>query len=158
MKGYALCAMCAAAAAALGSGPAAARDVQARDGVEPHRAAFAGAVLRLELGGRRARAPEARLGIGFNDYRRDPAGFLAASGGPRLPLEAGLAGGRLQWFVGGERASQLDRRLGASGSTRKTLFVVGGIAVGAAAAFLLLDGDGDGDDGPCPPGVEVCAQ
>jgi hypothetical protein len=153
MKGYVLCAAC--AAAALAWAPAAARDVQARDGVERHRAAFAGAVLRLELGGRRAKAPQARLGIGFSDYRRDPAGFLAISGGPRLPLEAGLAGGRLQWFVGGERASQLDRRLGA-GSTKKTLLVVGGIAVGAAAAFLLLDGDGD--DGPCPPGVEVCAQ
>lgn len=155
MKGYALCAAC-VAAATLACGPASAQDVQARDGVERHRAAFAGATVRLELGGPRVRrAPQARLGIGFSDYRRDSAGFISPGGGPRLPLQAGLADGRVQWFVGGERASRLDRRLGA-GSTKKTLLVIGGIAVGAAAALLLLDGDGD--DGPCPPGVEVCAQ
>lgn len=153
MKGFAYWTAC-VAAATLGSGPAAAQD--ARGGLEQHRAAFAGATLRLELGGRAAKAPEARLGIGFSDYRRDASGFVAASGGPRLPIEAGLAAGRVQLFIGGERLSRLDRRLGAAGSTKKTLLVVGGIALGAAAAVLLLDGDGD--DNPCPPGVEVCAQ
>ena len=154
MRGLALCAAC-VAAATLGAGSAAAQD--SRGGLEQHRAAFAGAVLRLEFGGRAAKVPEARLGIGFSDYRRDAAGFLAASGGPRLPVEAGLADGRLELFVGGERFSQFESRVGAAGSTRTTLFVVGGIAVGAAAALLLLDGDGD-DNNPCPPGVEVCAQ
>lgn len=153
MKGLALYAAC-VAAATFGSGPAAAQE--ARGALEQHRAAFAGAVLRLEFGGRAARGPEARLGVGFSDYRRDAAEFVTASGGPRLPVEAGLANGRLELFLGREPLSRLDRRLGAAGSTTKTLLAVGGIAVGAAAAVLLLDGDGD--DGPCPPGVEVCTQ
>lgn len=127
-----------------------------RGGIERHRAAFAGASLRLELGGPRAKAPAARLGIGYSDYRRDATGFVVSRGGPTLPVEAGLADGRVQLFIGRERFSGLDRRLGAAGSTKKTLFVLGGIAVGAAAALLLLDGDDD--DNPCPPGVEVCAQ
>lgn len=156
MKAVALFAAC-AAASILAAGPAAAaEDVQARTGFEQHRAAFAGATLRLELGGRRARAPQARLGIGFNAYRRDSAGFLQSSGVPRLPIEAGLAQGRVKLFVGGESLSGLERRLDA-GSSRTTLFAIGGLAVGAAALVLLMDGD-DGDDGPCPPGVEVCIQ
>ena len=145
-----------AAAATLASGPAAAaEDVRTHSGLEQHRAAFAGATVRVDLGGRAAKTPQARLGIGFSPYQRDAVGFPVRSGGPTLPIAAGLASGRVQLFVGRERLSRLERRLGASGS-RTTLLVIGGLAVGAAAAVLLLDGDDN--DGPCPPGVEVCAQ
>lgn len=121
---------------------------------EQHRAAFAGATLRLTLDGRGRSAPQARLGIGFTQYGRDGSGMLVARGAPRLPLEAGIATGRLQLFVGGEPASRIERRLSANGRTT-ALFVVGGLAVGALAIVLLASGDDD--DGPCPPGVEVCA-
>lgn len=156
MKGFTLCAACVAAATLAPDRAAAAEDFRARGGLEQHRAAFAGATLRLELGGRAAAAPEARLGIGFSPYQRDSAGFVARSGGPSLPLEAGLADGRLHVFVGGERLSRLEHRLGAAGASRTTLFLLGGLAVAAAAGVLLLGGDDD--DNPCPPGVEVCTQ
>ena len=121
---------------------------------EQHRAAFAGATLRLTLDGRGRTAPQARLGIGFTQYGRDGSGALVARGAPRLPLEAGIATGRLQFYVGGEPASRIERRLAADGTTT-ALFVVGGLAVGALAIVLLASEDDD--DGPCPPGVEVCA-
>ena len=154
MKGFALC-TAGVAALALVSGPAAAAE-DISGGVERHRAAFAGATLRLELGGRAAKAPEARLGIGFSAYQRDAAGFVTSRGGPILPIEAGLRQGRVTLFVGGERFSGLERRLGAAGSTKTVLLVVGGLALAAGAAILLLDKDEE--DGPCPPGVEVCIQ
>ena len=121
---------------------------------EQHRAAFAGATLRLPFGGRTAPVPEARLGIGLSSYRRDGSGALLARGGPALAVGPGLAEGRLQLFVGGESVAQIERRLGARGSTRTVLLVAGALAAGAAAVVLLTDGEDD--DGPCPPGVEVC--
>ena len=125
-------------------------------GLEQRRGAFAGATLRLLVGPRGAPAPEARLGIGLIRERRDRAGFVVERDSIGLPLAAGLAGGRPELFVGGERLSRLERRLAANGDTT-TVLVVGGVALGAAALLLLL-ADGEDDDGPCPPGVEVCTQ
>ncbi len=127
-------------------------------GAEQHRAAFAGAVLRLEPGGRADPEPQARLGIGFTRYERQASGALVGRSEAALPLEAGLAGGRPELFVGGESLPEIERRLGADGSTTTILLVIGGLAAGGAALLLLTGGDDVGDGGnPCPPGVEVCA-
>lgn len=152
MKHLALAAM---VSAALVLSPGAAAGADAFQPEEQRRAAFAGATLRLALDGRAA-APQARLGIGFSRYGRDGTGALVGRGGPSLPLEAGIGEGRLQFFVGGEPASRIERRLGADGSSTTALIVVGGLAVGVVAAVLLTRGDED-DRNPCPPGVEVCA-
>ena len=122
---------------------------------EQHRAAFAGATVRIPLGGRSAPAPEARLGVGFSHYRLDGSGFLASRDGPALQIATGFSGERLDLFVAGRSLAELERehRLGAGSST--VVLVIGALAAGAAAVVLLTDGDSE--DGPCPPGVEVCA-
>ena len=122
---------------------------------EQHRAAFAGATVRLPLGGRSTPVPEARLGVGFSHYQRDGGGFMVSRDGPALPVATGFSGGRLELFIGGRSLEQLERehRLGARSTT--FMLVIGGLAAGAAAVLLLTDGDQE--DGPCPPGVEVCA-
>ena len=122
---------------------------------EQHRAAFAGATVRLSLGGRSAPVPEVRLGVGFSQYRRDGGDFLVSRDGPTLPIATGLSGGHLDLFVGGRSLAGLEReyRLGAGSST--VVLVIGALAAGAAAVVLLTD-EGS-EDGPCPPGVEVCA-
>lgn len=143
-----------AAVIAMAASPAAAAEDPRFGGTaERHRAAFAGATFRLPLGGPAAAAPEARLGIGFADYSRDGTGALVG-GGHALPLQAGMSDGRLRLFVGGERLSRLERRLGVTdGET--ALLAAGGLAAGVLAVVLL---SGGGEDGPCPPGVEVCTQ
>jgi hypothetical protein len=142
----------AALAALFSAAPAAGNPWEA---AEQHRAGFAGATLRLSLGGRSATVPEARLGVGFSHYRRDGGGFMVSRDGPELPVATGFSGGRLEFFVGGRSLVQLERehRLGARSTT--FMLVIGGLAAGAAAVLLLTDRDQQ--DGPCPPGVEVCA-
>ena len=122
---------------------------------EQHRAAFAGATVRIPLGGRSAPVPEARLGVGFSHYRLDGSGFLVSRDGPALPIATGFSGGRFDLFVAGRSLAELQRehRLGAGSST--VVLVIGALAAGAAAVVLLTDDDSE--DGPCPPGVEVCA-
>lgn len=115
--------------------------------------AFAGGTLRLDFGARRS--PTARLGIGFEHSYRDATGAVARRVQPP-GIELGLRGGRPELFVSGHSVRDVERRLGAAGSTG-TLLVIGGLAVGAAAVVVLTSGD-DENDGPCPPGVEVCAQ
>ena len=151
-----LIAHCAAVAAVAGlaaSPAAAAEDLRSATTGEQHRAAFAGATLRFDLGGPSAAAPQARLGVGLMRYRRDGSGALANQGGPDLPIATGFVQGRPNLLVGGQPLSRIERRLNVTGSTT-TLLLIGGIAAGAIAVALLVHGD---DDGPCPPGVEVCA-
>ncbi|MDP8993940.1 MAG: hypothetical protein M3N07_02995 [Pseudomonadota bacterium] len=142
------------AALILSASPALAADAaQLQPGLERHSGAFVGATLRFDFG--RRSAPAARLGIGFAHSYSDPAGAVVARS-QASALEIGLSSGRPELFVGGARVRDLERRLGATGSTT-TLLVLGGLAVGAAALVMLSD-DEDERDGPCPPGVEVCAQ
>ena len=145
-----------AAASAGFAAPAAAADTRDRETTR-ERAAFAGASVRLPLGGRRSAAPEARLGVGFYPSRHDPAGGMIGATVPALPLAFGFGGGRPELLAGGERLSEIERRLGL-GKSSTTLLLLGGIAAGVAAVVLLADGDDDDEDSPCPPGVEVCTQ
>jgi len=143
------------AVAAVMSAPASAAELpRTIDHSEQRQAAFAGAAVRLEFGGRTAAAPEARLGIGFSRYQRGGPGAFTSRTGPQLPLEIGLFEGRPTFFVGGERASRMNQRLGFGNSTTP-LLLVGGLAVGVLAV-VLISGDDD-DANTCPPGVEVCA-
>ena len=151
----------AAVAALVAATPAsAAEDYRRLDDSELRRVAFAGATVRLELGGRASARPEARLGLGLVDYRRGRSGADAGRAPPALSIAAGLEGGRLEFLAAGERLSQVQRRLGLAGSGSTALLLVGGLAAGALAVVLLTDGGDDDDDNignPCPPGVEVCA-
>ncbi|MFN3389149.1 MAG: hypothetical protein ACK40O_09455 [Allosphingosinicella sp.] len=119
------------------------------------RSAFAGATIRLELGGARRAAPEARLGIGLHHTQRSASGAWLGSQVSPLALSFGVADRRLEFFPGGAALPQAKRRLGLAGESTPWL-VAGGVAAGVLA-IVLLTGDDDEKDGPCPPGVEVCA-
>jgi hypothetical protein len=114
-------------------------------------AAFAGASLRLPLGGGAAAKPSTRLQLTTVHYRADRrSSFLR--GHRSAGLELGMADGRKPaLFLMGEDVAQMKRRLGiGSGST--PLYILGGVAVAVAAAVLLLDGDGSsGEPQPAPP-------
>jgi hypothetical protein len=155
MGRYSSLAAAALAAAMLNAAPAVAADDMRAQSFVVHRAAVVGGVVRLDLGARSRSAPEARMGIGMTQYQRDGTGALVSLDGPRMPVTAGLAGGRLQLFVGGETLPELERRMRLTGGSAP-LLILGGVAVGVLAV-VLLTGDDDEADGPCPPGVEVCA-
>jgi hypothetical protein len=149
------------AAAGLGialiTSPAwAAEDYRWISGAEQHRPAFAGATLRMELGGRQALAPEARLGIGFLQERRGSTGGYAGRTVSHLPIALGVADGRLQLSTGDERLTKSRERLGLAGDST-VLIVAGGVAAALVAVLLLTNRDDKTATGPCPPGVEVCA-
>ena len=145
------------AALLAGAAPASAQDVNRAAGFHSAPSAFAGATLRLELGASRKAAPEARLGVGIARERRDAAGGYLGTKVSPLTFALGAEDGRAGFFAGNEPLSRTRSRLGmAEGSS--PLLLLGGIAAGAVAIVLLTGGDGeDEDDGPCPPGVEVCA-
>lgn len=125
---------------------------------EQHRSTFAGATVRLELGGRQAPPAEARLGIGFVQDRRNSGGEYVGRSVAGMPIALGVANRQLQLFAGGEELSQSQKRLRFTGET-PALLVLGGVAAGVIAVILLTDGDDDDDaTSPCPPGVEVCTQ
>lgn len=141
------------AASAAAAAPASAEHWTA--GTESNRSAFAGATMRLELGGARRAAPEARLGIGLHHAQRSASGAWLGSRVSPLALAVGVADRRLELFSGGVTLPQAKRRLGMAGDSTPWL-VAGGVAAGVLA-IVLLTGDDEDDDGPCPPGVEVCA-
>lgn len=140
-----------------GAAPALAQDVNRAAGFHPRPSAFTGATLRMEFGASRRAAPEARLGVGMLRERRDAAGFYLGSKVSPLTFALGAEDGQAEFFAGSEPLSRSRSRLGmAEGSS--PLLLLGGIAAGAVAIVLLTGGDDeDEDDGPCPPGVEVCA-
>lgn len=145
----------AAAVAVLGLGatPCMAAGDLFQVGNGEHRvAAFAGANLRLSLGGTERAKPSARLQLttihSYEDRQSaSPTRTYRAAG-----LELGMAGTKNPgFFMMGQDVSQLKRKLGVNGSS-STLWIIGGIALAGAAAFLLFADDGNNaQPQPAPP-------
>lgn len=132
----------AAAAVAFGlaaAGPASAADDRihfANDG--GHRAAFAGLTLRLSLDGERPTPPVARLRLGMTRY--DGQMRMLPDRGEGA-LELGLArSGRANLYFGGERVSDMGRRLGIAPGAAAAV-AVAAVAVGAVAVSELSEND-----------------
>jgi len=157
MKRFAWVVAVTAAIAASPTPASSASNIGPIAGSEQNRAAFAGATVRVELGGRSAAAPEARLGLGLLQDRRNPASGIVSRTVSRMPIAIGAADGRLQFFSGGEQLSKSQARLGLSGEST-ALLVAGGIAAGVLVVLLLAKKDDEDKRSPCPPGVEVCTQ
>lgn len=119
-----------------------------RDIGSPRReaAAFAGANFRLEFGRATRPRPTARLQLGVTHSYGDI--------GPAAPtqvhmvrgIELGASGsGEPRFYLGGQDAREIGRRLGVNGSTR-TILIVGGVLVVVVVVGLLTSG---GSLGPC---------
>ena len=116
--------------------------VDHREGVnvEHRSAAFAGLTARLGFGAAKPELPTARLKLGMT---HSSTGSSAPS---RLVQSSGLELGftstvRPDLFIGGRKVAEMKKQLGIAGVST-TLLVVGGLAIAAAAALLIMD------DGP----------
>lgn len=98
---------------------------------------FAGANIRLPLGGKDAAKPSARLQITTVHSFGDPHSAAPARS-YRLPgLELGLAAKKPALFMMGQDVAKLqEQKLGIDRST-KTLLIVGGLAAVALAVYLI---------------------
>ena len=113
-----------------------------RNTLDPGRqtAAFAGANIRLPLGGKRGAKPTARLQLGMVDRsygaRRVPAGGL----------ELGLTGrGTPGMFVGGRSTGELRERMKLDGSMGSTVPIVFGIVLLVVGVYVITNLDSLGD-------------
>jgi hypothetical protein len=103
-------------------------------------AAFAGANIRLPLGGKRAARPTARLQLGMVD-RSYGAGRVPAGG-----LELGLTGrGKPEMFLGGRSAGDVRQRMKLNGSTGTTMVVVFGVVLLVVGVYVITNLDSLGD-------------
>ena len=113
--------------------------------------AFAGAQLKLALGGKERAVPTARLQLGMTQRYQGPGATAPSRSFDVSALELGLATtGKPMLLVGGQDTSALKRRLGVNGSTNTTLLIAGGVAL-AVVAVLLITADGSNAE-PCIPG------
>jgi hypothetical protein len=147
MKLVRQCAAGIAAAMLIGQPCAAATDFRAAEATDVRMAAFAGLHVRLPLVA--AAKPIARLqlttGYTFGD---------ASSGARRTMLGQGFEIGVGQkgvptYFLAGQSAAELHRKLGIHGGTGTTLLIVGGVLV-AAVVVALAAGGGAGFGDTCP--------
>ena len=135
----------AALAASLLAAPAAASDFDARQLAGERSGSFAGATLRVPLGGGRdleARRPRLAIGLSQIDERVDTSGRIDRRISPALELD--FARGRPTLLVAGEpptNARDQRQRL-APGAT---LLVIAGVA---AVVFVLSEFVLDDDDEP----------
>jgi hypothetical protein len=134
----------------------AAEDLREPAGAERYRALFAGAQLRLDLGGGtdRARTPRLELGVGQGVTGRSGfrGAFQLSSG-----LDLGEARAKPSLYLSGQPIDRLDRRLGVAPGAAIAI----GVAALAGAAVAASSGGGGVEErrrSPCPPGVEVCTQ
>lgn len=140
--------------AILGTQPCfAAQDVRPLRPGEQRSAGFAGAQIRMPLGGKSAAKPTARLQLGMTHSSR-PMDFAAPARTYRVSaLELGAShGGKPNLYVGGQRASDVQKRLGARGDSGTTLLIVGGVVVGLAILALIASAADDDEQcflGPC---------
>jgi hypothetical protein len=126
-----------AAALAVAAQPClAADDIRNIGFTEQRMAAFAGATLRVPLGTERAPRPSLRLQLTPSYQLRDPASGAVRSLRPE-GVELGLAAGRPSFFVAGQPARGIERRMNVGGSTGTTLLIVGGVVVAVVLVAAL---------------------
>jgi hypothetical protein len=136
-------AITAAAALALTVAPApcsAADDMRALSHQGRQSAAFAGANIRLPLGGNRAAKPTARLQLGMIDRTRGTPAVRAGG------LELGLSGrGKPEMFVAGRSTGELRERMKLDGSMGSTVPIVFGVVLVVVGLYVIVSLDSLGD-------------
>jgi hypothetical protein len=122
---------------------------------------FAG--VNVRLGFRNGAVdPIARLRLGISHLSSDggPASTLRLQHGSAVELGFSRLGGA-DLFVGGQKLRDMQSRFGLTPAST-SLFIVGGLALGAVAVAAMAGGDSESTPerprSPCPPGVEVCTQ
>lgn len=120
-------------------------------GMERRSGAFAGMAVNMAMGAKQKSVPTARLKLGFTQsYRAANSGVPLRTSFQGSALELGLNAGQPMLFIGGGQSTKsLKRRAQLNGNS--WLYVVGGVAVAAAAAFLIF-ADDDTNAEPCVPG------
>ncbi len=125
----------------------AAQDYRQAQYQETNRAAFAGGVVRFEMGPR-AKPPATRLQIGWRSLSSD-RGSDAPPNVTHVPMfELGFAGkDRGNLFVAGQPTRALERKLGLNGDTGTTAVVVFSVALLAVGLLVITNLDSlDSDD------------
>ena len=130
MKSIALAAT-AALALTLSSAPArAAEDMRSISDQGRRTGAFAGATVRLPIGGKPGAKPTARLQLGIIDRTRGTRPIPAGG------LELGLtAKGKAEMFVGGRSSREMREQMKL---TRSTALVLGGVVAVTMIAVVYL--------------------
>jgi hypothetical protein len=138
----------AAALLALAAQPcAAAGDPRDMGATVTRTGAFAGATVRLDLSGRSAAKPSARLQLGMTQTHENSVSPALSRTTRGAVLELGASDrGAPVLFVGGQKMKDLKTRAGLQSSTGTILVVLGAVA---AAAVLLTVVAADGDDEDC---------
>lgn len=130
---------------------AAAPDLSDSRSAERQTGAFAGALLKLDLGSKARSVPTARLQLGMTQRYQSFGARVPSRSSTVSAFELGLAAsGRPMLLLGGRDTAALKRRLGVNGSTETTLLIAGGVAL-ALVAVLLITSNGSNAE-PCIPG------
>ncbi|HLL58814.1 MAG TPA: hypothetical protein VK391_02865 [Allosphingosinicella sp.] len=110
--------------------------------------AFAGANVRLPLGGAKAARPSARLQLttsyNVRDARTGAVQSFRAQG-----LEFGATGnGAPTFYMNGQSTAQMQKKLQLSGSTKNTVLIIFGVALVAVTVLVLVASDEAALPGP----------
>jgi hypothetical protein len=119
-------------------------------GTERRSGAFAGMAVKMPMGAGQKSIPTARLKLGFTQSYRAANGIPSRTSFHGSALELGLKAGEPMLFIGGQSTKSLQRRAQLNGGN-SWLYIAGGVAVAAAAAFLIF-ADDDTNAEPCTPG------
>jgi len=126
---------------------AAAADPRDIGAIATHTGGFAGAAVRLDLSGRKAARPTARLQLGVTRSYENSFSPALSSTTRGAVLELGASDkGAPVLFVGGQKMKDIKTRAGLEGSTGTVLLVVGAVA---AAAVLVAMASSSGDEDDC---------
>lgn len=137
-----------AAALLLTQPCAAADDFREFSATNRQMTAFAGVNVRLPLGGTAEAKPSARLQFTTGHSLYDSgSGAERTYRGRGLEIGAGKTG-LPTFFVGGQNAAELQKKLGLKGGSSTTLLIVGGALVAVIIVALAAGGAGIGDT--CP--------
>jgi hypothetical protein len=103
--------------------------------------AFAGANVRLPLGGAKVARPSARLQLTTSYNVRD-----ARTGSVQSYKSQGLEFGATRhgaptFFMNGQSTAQIQKKFGMSGSTMNTVWIVLGVALVAVSVLVLVSFD-----------------
>jgi hypothetical protein len=137
----------AAAAAMLLAQPcAAADDFRDSGATDRHMTAFAGLSVRMPLGSEGRPSARLRFATGYS-LREAGSGAVRSSLGQGLEIGVGKKG-IPTYFIGGQRAAELQQTLGIKGGTGTTLLIIGGVLVAVVIVAAAAGGGGFGDT--CP--------
>ena len=131
--------------------PCVAADDFRESGPDYRRGAFAGATLKIPMGGNDRTTPRTHFGLGISQVyaRTSSAGATQRLQIPGMEVRL-TATGKPLLMIAGQNTASIKRQLGVANSTKTALLVVGGVAVAALAATLLSNDSNDSEDRSCP--------